>query len=362
MKEGFGQEVVAEPVVGGVEFQHRGGALHAARAWGLGGEQVDVGGDRNGRPPYVIDHRHEAAFGECRDLQIFGYAAERADLGLGDVECFGVQEIAPAPAGELRLAAGDRGLEPGAERAVAVAVFRGDRLLEPAGLQVVEGVADFQRLGQGIGVVGVDHEREIVADAAADRFGEADVVARADADLHLGGDEAGVPDPCRLVREAGGEAFGILAAEHHAVTIDGNAFVVAAADEPAEGKAGGLAGDVPERDVDAGQRLDRHALLAVIAEQIIDVMPEDGAVARVAAEDHRPDDLLDDGAVGERDIAGAEALAPAGEALVGSDLDQVRGAPGVELLGVAELLRQVVGEDVTDDVGDLHGGSSGREG
>ena len=127
-----------------------------------------------------------------------------------------------------------------------------------------------------------------------------------------------------------------------------------AADQLVDRQPRHFAGDVPERDVDAGERLQRHPLLAVIAQQVVDPVPDRVAVQRVHAQNHRLDDLLDDGPVGERHGARPETLAPTGNSLVGLDLDDMGRALAVELLGISQLLRHVVLQHVAGDPGDLH--------
>ncbi len=63
---------------------------------------------------------------------------------------------------------------------------------------------------------------------------------------------------------------------------------------------------------------------------------------RIIAKDHRLDDFLDDGLTGNVDIAGAKAIAPAGHAFIGFDLDQMGGAAEIVLLRIAQFLGQVV--------------------
>ena len=123
-------------------------------------------------------------------------------------------------------------------------------------------------------------------------------------------------------------------------------------------RARDLTGDVPKRDVDARERLHRHALLPVVAHHVVDVVPDHVAVQRVAAQHHGLDDLLHNRLVGPRDGAGAETFAPAGDALIRLHLDQMGGALVVILLRIAQPFRHVVLQDVAGDAGDFHGKAS----
>ena len=84
-------------------------------------------------------------------------------------------------------------------------------------------------------------------------------------------------------------------------------------------------------------------------------MPEYVAVQRIVVEDHRLDDLFDDALVRQRNIAGAETLAPAGDTFVSFHLDQMRAALGIVLLRIAQFLGHVVLQNVARDTGDFHG-------
>src|SRR5439155_24359858 len=109
----------------------------------------------------------------------------------------------------------------------------------------------------------------------------------------------------RVVRDGGGGAV----AEQARVGREIRA--VAAAQQPIEGCTGHLARDVPERDVDAGQRVDRGPAAADPVELSLDLVAELRDLARVAADAHRPEQRVD-GGPRRREDAMTERLAPAG--------------------------------------------------
>ncbi len=113
-------------------------------------------------------------------------AAERADLRLGDVEAASLEEVSPAPARVLDLAARDVGVERHPQLAIAILVLGRHRLLEPVGSQLIERAADAHGIAERVAVVGIDHEVEVFADASPDRLGQSDVLPHPEADLHLG--------------------------------------------------------------------------------------------------------------------------------------------------------------------------------
>ena len=78
--------------------------------------------------------------------------------------------------------------------------------------------------------------------------------------------------------------------------------------------------EIPQRDVDAAQRLDREPALAVIAQAVVEALPVPFDGERVLADQQRRVGL-DDGAVRPRR---AEGLAEAGQPLLADDLDDER--------------------------------------
>ena len=109
----------------------------------------------------------------------------------------------------------------------------------------------------------------------------------------------------------------------------------------------------PERDLQPGDRRDRDALAPPFAVAVVHRLPQRDLLARLAPDEQRRVDGLDQRAVR---LGRSEALAPAGDTLVGDDLDQAAGADVPEPLRHPERLVQALDHDVGDDVGDLHAG------
>ena len=99
-------------------------------------KKLKIGGDRNRRAPDVIHDGREMRVAKRQHPQVFANSAKRTDLGLGNVQPSRFQQAAPAPAIELRLAAGDVHSQPRAKLAVAVVVLGGHGFLEPIGVQL----------------------------------------------------------------------------------------------------------------------------------------------------------------------------------------------------------------------------------
>src|SRR6266478_9770835 len=81
------------------------------------------------------------------DLLAFGNAAGGAHIGLQDVDEALGHKRPKAPAGELGLAAGDRDLERGLDRAVSGEVFGRHRLFEPGNVERLDPPAEMDRRG-----------------------------------------------------------------------------------------------------------------------------------------------------------------------------------------------------------------------
>ena len=95
-----------------------------------------------------------------------------------------------------------------------------------------------------------------------------------------------------------------------------------------------FARNVPQGDIDTGQGLQRHALLPVVAHQVVNLVPNYIAIHRVHAKDHWLNDFLNNAFVGQSDRTGAETLAPSGDPLISFDFDQMACALGIELLRI----------------------------
>src|SRR5690606_14889587 len=89
-----------------------------------------------------------------------------------------------------------------------------------------------------------------------------------------------------------------------------------------DGLAGGLAADVPERDVDAAHAFDASAAAAHVGEAAEGLVPEPLDVGRVLALEYVAD-LAQHGAQGAiGEFRRRRDLAPPGDALVGRDLEE----------------------------------------
>ena len=227
---------------------------------------------------------------------------------LGDARLHVVHLGAPDQRFEIRhraaaLAGRDRDAAFGAHPRHAVVVLgRPYRLLEPE--EVVRRHALGHRNGfVGCpGTIGVDHQLDLGADDAARRrhFGLGDLV-QLDARITL----------LKGVRGVALDEVGLAVAQQ--ARIDRHALGGLAAQHAIERLAGDLAGDIPQRDVEAGQRIGDRPVARRIVELALQVAHQAADVARIAAERERRHQI---GERSPRRRAGAEpeSLAPADDA------------------------------------------------
>ena len=101
----------------------------------------------------------------------------------------------------------------------------------------------------------------------------------------------------------------------------------------------GLARDVPEGDVGPGDHLHPRALATVVGEEAVHLLPEPLPLQRVLADQRPPQPLEADRAAGGRiddrlaDVRLRLDVRPAGDPLVGGDLQQRDEAHAVRLPG-----------------------------
>lgn len=115
-----------------------------------------------------------------------------------------------------------------------------------------------------------------------------------------------------------------------------------------------FARNVPQRNVDTGQRLKNHAFLPMVPSEIVDDAPMGLPPHRVLPHKERRDHLLHYGAVGLCVIAGAETRTPSGDPFARCDVHEVGSAATLTLLGVAQLFAKTVLEDMRADCSDFH--------
>jgi hypothetical protein len=154
----------------------------------------------------------------------------------------------------------------------------------------------------------------------------------------------------RILRDRGGAAIAQQARVSRQVGAG------AAAEQAVQRQAGGLAGDVPQRDVDARQRVQQRTVPAHAVQHALQLVMQRDDLGRIAADAQRPDQRIERGA-GRREDAVAEGLAPAGDAGIGINaheqhIDAGARPPAEQRRGAVDHHRQV--EDDAFDARNLH--------
>src|SRR5262249_4387653 len=136
-----------------------------------------------------------------RDLFAFGDPAGSADIGLQYVDRPLGEERAKTPTGELRLAPGDRNTKRGLHLFVALQVLGRHGLLEPGNTELLDLPAEADCAGRVIGVIGVDHDCDLIPNGAPYLSAKSDVVVDAEAELELDRRKAFIRALSRLVAQ-----------------------------------------------------------------------------------------------------------------------------------------------------------------
>ena len=128
------------------------------------------------------------------------------------------------------------------------------------------------------------------------------------------------------------------------------------AEQTVQRLAGHLAGKVPQRDIDAGERIHDRAVAAEQMQRALQIAHQRVDVARVAPDQYRADQRVEHGPGAGRDRV-SERLAPAGDPLIGLDPHQQHAqarsrAAGDGLQPAGRAIRD--SEQDGFDRGDLH--------
>ena len=168
------------------------------------------------------------------------------------------------------------------------------------------------------------------------------------ADLHLHALEAAGAVALGLAGDPV-DAFALLVEAAAGVSLDP---VAAGAEQLVDRQLRDLAGDVPQRDVDAADRLHHDAAPAVLPGAREHLLPQPLDQQRVLADQQRLQGFLDDG----RGRAAAETgLADADGAVIGFDLDEQRAALRLHPGGARVRRINAAGQRDRADIGDFHG-------
>ena len=290
---------------------------------------------------------------ERRDPQHLGDPAAPRDVGLDQVDVAALDQLAEAPAGRVLLAGRDRDVDRVRQLGVGLVLVRLERLLEPVDAELLELARDADRdvrVGD-VAEPGVDQDLDAVSAGLAGGGGEPDVVVGILAErppAELDRREALLAER----RDRLGDLLGRV--RHQPGRVGADPVVLDGAEQLADRLAERLPLDVPERDVDAADRVDRDPAAADEDHAAIHLVPEPLDVERVLADQQLAQALRDRVRAGRvherRDGLGRRVdLADAGDPLVGVDQDDE-----IVLAAVRDpLVHGGLPQDDGLDIGDL---------
>ena len=309
--------------------------------------------------PGVRHERDAVLLRERRDPDHLGDPAAPGDVGLDQVDVPALDQLPEAPAGRVLLAGRDREIDRVCELGVGLVLVRLERLLEPVDAELLELArdADRRRRVRDVAEPGVDHDLDAVAAGLAGGGGEADVVVgiasqRAPAELDR--------RVAQLAQRRHGLCDLLGRVRHQPRRVRSNPLVLDGAEQLAHRLAERLPLDVPERDVDAADRVDRDPAAADEDHAAVHLVPEPLDVERVLADQQLAQAVRDRmrgrGVHERRDRVGRRVdLADAGDPLVGVDQDDE-----IVLAAVRNpLVHGGLPQDDGLDIGDLQAGLLG---
>src|SRR5215472_6700724 len=170
---------------------------------------------------------------------------------------------AEPPARKFGLTTSDRHRKGGLHLPITAEILRRYRLFEPADVKFFNPPAELDRGNSVIGMVGVDHDPDPIADRLTHRLAQTYIFVNAEAELQLDRRESSRDPLLRFGQQVVHRVAVALAVKAGGVGLD--PFAQWPAEEPVDWQAEMAGFQIPKRDVDSAQRLDRQALLAVIA-------------------------------------------------------------------------------------------------
>ena len=306
--------------------------------------------------------------GDRAEPHTFRDAARDREVGLQHVRGAQLGDLAEVVAGELALAGRDRHCGGAAYLGEAGLIVGRHRLLEPVEVAVLDHPAERLRLRHRPRAVGVGHQLHVGAERLArgahPRRGAMRLAVH-HADAHLDGAEPAL----RHVAEQLLADAGLVGPAPRGVR--GHALGAAPAEQAPDGRAERFAEEVPERDVDAGDRRDREApppelgqhVAAIereaLSRRVVHHVPQPAHVARVLPDEEGRQVAVDDGGEAVPRCRAADAglrLAPAHEAVVRLHLheDGVEGRDATEVAHVLPLVRDRDVDPGRPEARDLH--------
>src|SRR5579872_507867 len=234
---------------------------------------------------------------------------------------------------------------------MTVDILRWHRLLEPADIQFLDPSPQRNSRHRIIGMIGIDHKPDAVADGGADSARGPDIACNAKADFELYSAETLRAVLRRFIGKVVRRITILPAIEPGRICDDLVAHRTT--HQPMRRLVEIFALEIPQRDVDAAKTLQDRSLLSVVAEPRIDIMPDELGAQGILSDQQRSQ-LADHTRVDTRRTV---AFTPASQPLVCLDLHNKRMALRVPRPRISEGLRQRCFQHVRADIGDYHDGN-----
>src|SRR4051794_34993317 len=303
-----------------------------------------------------VRHRLDAVLaGEGGDAHHLGDAAAAGDVGLDQVDVTALDQLPEAPDRRVLLARGDADVDRVRQLGVGLVLVGQEGLLEPEDivhLLQLAGDADRALRVVDVPVAGVDQDRDGAGSGLDRRGRELDVLRRVLAErspAELDRGEALVAEPT----DALAHLRRVVRHQHRGVRA--HLVALLRAEQLAHRLALRLALDVPERDVDAADRVQRDPAAADVDQAAVHLLPEPLDVRRILTDEQVAEAVRD--RVRARRLhqrahrlgRGVD-LADAGDALVRVDEDDE-----IVLAAVGDgVVERGLAEDDRLHVSDLH--------
>ena len=354
--DGVLHELSAEGALGSIELDELGAALEGGEMERSRGEQV--------RRPGVGNDKAVGAFGHMDDFAADGEAPAAGEVRLKNIDTAAFDKLLEAPIGGFLLAAGDGDADGARDLMIAVVVLGVEEFFDEVGVIRRNGIDEANRFFRGAfdEPAGIDEEVAIGPEGGAGGFDEGDVAAfvlaeAAPAELDGGEALGGVR----------GDGFGHRRRRgpEKRAGIGGDAAAPFASKEDVDGLAVGLAADIPQRDIEGGDGLERDPASAVIDAAAVHPIPEAFDFQGVFSDEERGQAVEAFHAGFQAPLGGVDAsfgdggagfdVGVTSEAGVGRDLDEAHVSRAFGFGGGGGIVIQTGRfQDDEFDAGDLH--------
>ena len=271
------------------------------------------------------DHRYLVRLGDRVDLLRGGDAADPVGVILQDRDGLLLEKLRTAKKRIFMLATRDRD-RPAVQLGIATKIIGNHRLFQPARLELLQLRDHPFRIIEVPAHIGLEHQVTLPADSLAHRLDPLQVLAHTCHTVARPVSKSRLESDIALLH--GFLGLGLHAVDRAGIElgiIAGDLFLGASAEELEDRLAGKFAHQVPDGDVDGGDRRHADALAPPGMGATVHLLPDPGIVERILADHHRRVIFIDglfhkrgrerriadaDGAVGGLHLAGQPLVEP----------------------------------------------------